>query len=206
MKIINVEQGSKEWILARKGVLTASNFSKVVQMSGKKSTSQKELTLDLVSQMFMDDVEETFISNFMQRGTDLEPLARKAYEEYALMPVEQVGLITSDCGQFGCSPDGLVSEDGMIEIKCPMAKNHLKYLNDNKIPSIYFCQIQGGLMVTERKWCDFISFNPEIKINNGLFIKRMYRDDDFIGKLISEIQNVIKNKNSIYNDLISRYN
>ena len=201
MKILNVKQGSEEWLDARRGVLTASNFSKVVTSTGKPSKSQDDLVLELVAQSLLDEVEETFMSDDMHRGMDLEPLARRAYQEETFNAVDEVGFMVSDSDEFGYSPDGIIDDDGLIEIKCPKAKNHLKYLSEEKLPTKYVAQVQGGLLVSGRKWCDFVSFHPDIKLNEGLFIVRVERDEDFIAKLLEEIDSVIEQKNEILHNL-----
>jgi len=182
MEILNIEQGSEEWLNARRGIPTASNFSKIIQNNGKKSTQENAYCYLLASQILSHcDDELQYTNAAMERGTELEPDARAAYEQYAFNPVEQVGFIKN----YGCgySPDGLVGADGLIEIKCPNQATHTKYLYNNVIPSEYFAQVQGGLYITGRAWCDFVSFHPNFKGNKKIFIIRVYRDEEFIDKL-----------------------
>ena len=105
-------------------------------------------------------------------------------KEKTLNLVNEVGLIKSDCGNFGFSPDGLIDEEGIIEIKCLEAEAHSEIILDNKMPLDYKCQVQGGLWISERKWCDFIAYNHYHKNEDKkLLIFRIERDEDFIKKL-----------------------
>lgn len=187
MKIIDVEQGSDEWLSLRKGVLTASNFSKIITSKGEPSKSANDYAYELAAQTLMQDVEETYKSPEMMRGNELEPLAREAYEQWSFNSVKECGFMLSNCEKFGYSPDGLVGDDGLIEIKCPKAKNHLKYLKGGKCPTEYYAQVQGGLFVSKRKWCDFISYHPDFYDEHQLFVFRVLPDLDFISKLAERI-------------------
>jgi putative phage-type endonuclease len=200
MEIIkNIEQGSEEWFKMRLGVATASNFSKIVTSTGKLSTTLSAYALDLASQSLLEEQEESYQNEAMRRGNELEPEAKQAYQEATFNSVEEVTFIT--CGDYGYSPDGLVSEDGLIEIKCPQANTHTKYLCDNKLPTAYIQQVQGGLMVSGRKWCDFVSYHPSFKGDKKLFIVRVERDEEFIKALKAGIDLVIKKRNEILEKL-----
>ena len=189
MQILNVEQGSPEWIQARAGLATASNFSKIVTSKGDLSKSIKEYGLVLASQTLVDEVEPSFKNGHMARGNDLEFWAVDAYEEYTFDKVERVGFMK--CDGYGYSPDGLVGENGLIEVKCPMQKVHLKYIAEGVVPLEYYQQIQGALFVSGREWCDFVSYNPTFKGKHKLFIKRVFRDEHFIAWLEIGIRKVI---------------
>lgn len=195
-KIVNCVQGSDEWLQERLGVATASNFDKVITSTGKESTQFDKYAFELASQLLMGKPEETYKNQAMARGNELEPIARQAYQEFSWNIVEIIGMYKSDCGNFGYSPDGLIGEDGLIEIKCPQATTHLKYLVDNKLPSDYVAQVQGGLFISGRKWCDFISFHPDFK-EKKLFVKRVVRDEDFISKLEANLTKTIALRDSI---------
>lgn len=189
MEIINCEQGSKTWLKARLGVATASNFSKIVTSKGEPSKQLKPYAIKLASELLTVEHEESFLNKDMERGNELEPEARQAYQEYVFCEVQEVGFMS--CKDCGYSPDGLVGEDGLIEIKCPNQTTHTKYLYEDRLPVEYWAQCQGGLMVSGRKYLDFISYNPTFE-HNSLFIKRVYRDEDFIKKLIQGIVKVIQ--------------
>lgn len=189
MLIHNCEQGSDEWLELRKGVATASNFSKIITATGKESATLEKYAFDLATDTLLTKIEEGYKNANMQRGNDLEAMARQAYQEqiddFAL--VEECGFITTDCGRFGYSPDGLI-DDGLIEIKCPLAKTHFGYILDDKCPSDYYAQVQGGLFITGKKWIDFISYHPDFR--QPLFVKRVERDEEFIAKLVALLEKV----------------
>ena len=202
MKIIReIEQGSDEWHKLRMGVATASNFSKIVTSTGEISKTIDSYALELATEFFLTKPEESYKSAAMERGTELEPEARQVYEENGLISVEQVTFIKSDCGNYGYSPDGLVDEDGLIEIKCPQDTTHLDYIIKNKLPTTYKNQVQGGLMVSGRKWCDFVSYHPNFQEDKKLFIIRVERDEEFISKLKAGIDLVIKKRDKILQQL-----
>jgi len=178
MQILDCEQGSEKWLQLRRGVATASNFSKIVTTKGKISEQLRDYAFQLVSETITDLQDESYKSADMQRGNDLEPDARNAYQQHTLSLVKEVGFMKNDF--YGYSPDGLVGDDGLVEFKCPNQKTHTKYLYNNKLPTEYVAQVQGGLYVSGRKWCDFVSFHPNFIADKKLFLIRVYRDDEFI--------------------------
>ena len=105
--------------------------------------------------------EETYKNGAMLRGTEMEAEARAFYEITSKCTIKQVGFCLA--AGYGASPDGLIEEDGTLEIKCPMLATHVSYLIDGRMPTEYFQQVQGGLLVTGRKWCDFISYYPGMR-------------------------------------------
>lgn len=190
MKIINnISQNSEEWLRLRLGIPTASEFSKIITSEGKLSTQLRAYALKLASEKLLIELEDTYTNAAMQRGSDLEPEARQAYEEYTFNTVEQVAIILHD--NCGYSPDGLVGEDGSVEFKSPLAPNHVKYMYEDRLPVEYKSQCQGGLYVSGRKWIDFCSYHPGFSEDKKLFIKRVYRDEEFISKLKEGIDKVI---------------
>ncbi len=200
MQIINnIEQGTDEWRNLRLGKATASNFSKLVTSTGAESKTLPKYALELATEMLVIEPEEGFKSDAMQRGNDLEPLAREAYEQYSFNIVDQVAFF--DCNDYGYSPDGLVGKDGLVEIKCPNATTHTKYLFEDRVPVEYVAQCQGGLMITGRKWLDFCSFHPNFQDDKKLFIKRVERDEEFISKLKKAIDKVIELRNDYLNKI-----
>ena len=201
MKILNLEQGSDEWFRARLGVATASNFSKIITSTGSASSTLNDYALTLAAETLLETPDEAYKNADMERGNDLEPVARQYYEEYNFCEVKEVGFIVSDCGNYGYSSDGLVGSDGLIEIKCPKAKNHVQYMADKKCPTQYLAQIQGGLMVSGRKWCDFVSFHPDFIGYKKLFVVRVFRDEEFIVKLKRMISKLVLKKNEILNKI-----
>lgn len=201
MQIIrNIDQGSEEWLKLRLGVATASNFDKIITTTGKESESLKKYALQLATELMLETPEPSFKNDVMARGNELESLARDAYQEQTFKVVEQITMFKSDCGNFGYSPDGLVDDDGLVEIKCPIATTHFKYLLDNKMPTDYWQQVQGGLWVGQRKWIDFVSFNSYFR-DKKLFVIRVERDEEYIAKLAELANKVILIRDEYLNKL-----
>jgi hypothetical protein len=199
MQIIkNIDQGSDEWIQLRLGVATASNFDKIITAGGKQSTTLEKYALQLATDKMLTTPEPSYKNEAMIRGTELEPLARETYQEETFNIVEQITMFLSDCGNFGYSPDGLVGDDGLIEIKCPKATTHFQYIIDNKAPADYWQQLQGGLWLSGRKWIDFVSYHPDFKTKQ-LFIIRVERDETYIAKLAELANKVILLRNEYLN-------
>lgn len=192
MKIINCEQGTEEWLKHRLGIATASEFSKVITSTGKDSESIRDYALQLASELLTTEQDPIYTNDSMIRGTELEGDAREAYEEHFFCVVDTVGFMK--CDDYGYSPDGLIGDDGLIEIKCPSQKVHTKYLFNNKLPTEYKTQVQGGLLVSGRKWCDFISYHPGFIKPHNLFVKRIFRDEDYISALKAGLDKLTKLK------------
>lgn len=183
MKIIEAEQRSNEWFKARLGIPTASCFSHIITTLGKPSTQRTKYMYKLAGERVAQSSEEGYQNAAMLRGIELEEEARKFYELTSNAQVKQVGFCLSDCGRYGASPDGLVEDKGQIEIKCPSLAVHVSYLMDGSLPSDYFQQTQGQLLVTGREWSDFISYYPGIK---PLKV-RVQREEKFLKCLESEL-------------------
>jgi len=199
MQIIrNIDQNSEEWLQLRLGVATASKFYKIITADGKQSDTIEKYALQLAIDTMLTTPEPSYKSADMIRGTELEPFAREAYQEETFSIVEQITMFLSDCGNFGYSPDGLVGDDGLIEIKCPKAITHFQYIIDNKGPSDYWQQLQGGLWLSGRKWIDFVSYHPDFKTKQLLII-RVERDENYIAKLAQLANKVILLRNEFLN-------
>lgn len=187
MKIVDVDQGSPAWLQARIGVLTASNMDKVITpKTGKPSASMTPLSYRMLAEEVLGRPLDDAASGFMERGRELEGEARAWYEFEHNCEVQQVGLVLRDDGKVGCSPDGLVGDDGGVEIKCPAAHTHMGYLL-GAIPDEYYCQIQGSLWMTGRTWWDFVSYNPEMPP----VCLRYQRDEEFIAKLAAAAETLL---------------
>lgn len=163
MIVLDVQQGSSEWVQARCGVPTASCFDMIITSKGEPSKQRQKYLYKLAGEKVIGLAEETYKNEVMLRGTDLEEEARKFYQLVTDTLVSTVGFCLSDDLKCGSSPDGLVEESGGIEIKCPSLAVHVGYLIDNKLPCDYYQQVQGNLLVTGRKWWDFVSYYPGIK-------------------------------------------
>lgn len=182
MIIHPAKQGAPEWIAARIGLPTASNFDQIVTPGGKASTSAAKYLAQLAAEWFLgcslDDIE----TPYMERGTQLEASAVAWYELATDSDTQEVGLCLLDDGSAGASPDRLVGEDGALEIKCQSPQVHMQYVLGG-IGSKYRVQVQGQLWVTGRKWCDLCSFHPTLPRAKV----RIERDDEFIASLEREV-------------------
>lgn len=163
MKIIDCEQKSPEWHAARCGIPTASGFDKIVTSQGVPSKQRQKYMYQLAGERVCNVAEESYQNAAMLRGIEIEEEARKFYEFTTGESARKVGFCVSDCGRWGASPDGLVGEDGLLEIKCPSLAVHVGYLLDAKLPTDYFQQTQGQLYVTGRRWSDFLSYYPGLR-------------------------------------------
>jgi predicted phage-related endonuclease len=138
----------------------------------------------------------------MEWGTQTEPMARIAYEAHANVFVEQVAFVDhSTIEWFGCSPDGLVGETGLLEIKCPASKTHIKYLLGGKPPAKYVPQMQCQMAVTGREWCDFVSYDPRLPEDLQLFVVRLERDEEYIKAMEAEVEKFLGEVSEMYSKL-----
>lgn len=173
----DVVQGEEAWHKLRLGLPTASKFDKIVtpvKLQATKSSTSEAYMCQLLAEWIIGQPCDMGGNKFMERGTELEPDARKLYALLNTVKVDRVGFCTTDDGTIGCSPDGLIKVDGQVvavgglEIKCPMAPGHVKYLLDaiaNKgqaelLYSEYRLQVQGSLFVTKLDWWDIVSYAP----------------------------------------------
>lgn len=179
---IDCEQGSQEWLEARLGVPSASNFGKVVSATGKLSTQRKAYMLDLIAEKLTGETTSFTTTSWIERGNELEPEAADLYAFMTGRECEEKGFLLDDSKAFGCSPDRIVG-DGGLEIKCPKPATHVEYLLAGKVPTKYLPQIQGCMLVTGAKWWDFMSYCPGIKP----LIVRVERDEKYIEKLKAEL-------------------
>ena len=197
MRIIECEQRSPEWFECRLGIASASHFGEILSPTGIPSKSAEKYMYRLACEFVSKQVEETFQSKDMLRGIELEPEARQMYSLINDVEVEEVGFCVMDDLNVGCSPDGLVGGDGLIEIKCLIASNHVSCVLKNKFPTVYISQIQGQLFVTGRKWCDVVLFYPNLKP----LIIRVERDEEFIKKLRVELEVFCINLETVINKI-----
>lgn len=198
-----IEQGSKEWLELRLGKVTASRIADVLA-KGKsgEALSREDYRYELVVQRLTGDPGESFTNAAMEWGTATEPQARIAYEAQADVFVEQVPFVLHPTIEwFGCSPDGLIGDKGLLEIKCPNSKTHIKYLNAGKPPAKYAPQMQCQMAVTGRQWCDFVSFDPRLPGDLQLFVVRLDRDDDYIKSMEVEVVKFLDEVATMYKQL-----
>ncbi len=184
------EQGSTEWLYERVGNATGSKFANIMatRKDKKEAAPRYNYKMELVVERITGKPTETFVSQFMLWGTEQEPAARMAYEQRTGAMVAQTGYRSHPTiARCGGSVDGLVDDDGIIEIKCPTTFNHLETMLADNMPEEHAAQVQGYLWIHDRQWCDFISYDPRLPRGLDLFVKRIYRDDDYIAELSANV-------------------
>lgn len=185
-----IEQGTPEWHQLRLGKVTASRVADILaQTRTGPSASRQNYLIELALQRSTGTIEPSYTNAAMEWGTQTEPQARVAYEVETGNFVDQVAFIDHPTiANFGCSPDGLIGDDGLIEIKCPNSATHWEYFKAKKPPQKYVTQIQTQLCVTGRKWCDFVSFDPRMPSRSQLLIVRVDRDEAFIAEIEEKVK------------------
>lgn len=201
----HLEQGSEEWLAARRGIVTASVVGELVTpktLTVANNDKSRALTALLVAERITGWSDPNFMSADMQRGHDVEPIARDLYSE-TVAPVTELGFMVREftmpwdsnelvqsvdevppTWKLGYSPDGLVGDDGLIEVKAPRAKTHLMTHLSGEMPLHHMPQIQAGLLVADREWCDFISFYAGMPP----FIKRVHRDEKWGAVIVEAVE------------------
>lgn len=195
MRIIECQQGTQAWFSARCGIPTASNFDCIITTKGEPSKQMKKYLYQVAGERITGIAEETYQNAAMLRGQEVEDEARKFYEFSTGQEVKEVGFCLAD--GYGASPDGLVGKEGLLEIKCPLISTHVSYLLENKLPSEYFIQTQGQLLVTGKKWVDFISYYGGMKP----LIVRTFRDEKFIKSLRVELELFVNELKEVINKI-----
>jgi hypothetical protein len=184
---LDCEQGSPEWFAARLGIPTASRFGDIITAKTLKlSASCERYAHELIASEVLGYDVELASSGFMARGTALESKAVSYYEMQHDCETETVGFILRDDRRVGCSPDRLVGTNGLLEIKCPSASVHIGYLLEESIG--YRLQVQGQLWLTEREWCDTVSYNPDLP---SMFM-REERDEKVIAAIAAGVDQFIE--------------
>lgn len=184
-----IEQLSDEWFAQRLGKVTASRVKDVMaKTKSGPSATRKNYMMELLCQRLTGAREEGFTNSAMQRGTELEPLARSAYEMYRDAVVTEAEFIIHPVhSQTGASPDGFVGEEGLIEVKCPNTAQHIACIQSGSYDKKYLYQMQHQMACTGRKWCDFVSFDDRLPEPLQLFVARVEREDNLINDMMDEI-------------------
>ena len=184
-----MDQRSDEWFSARLGKVTASGVADVMaRTKSGPAASRENYMMQLLCERLTGRKDDGFTTPAMQRGVDLEPLARSAYEvESGLMVVETGLCIHPKIPNFGASPDGLVGDDGLLEIKCPNTKAHVEFLRTGKPAGEYIWQMMAQMACTDRRWCDFVSFDDRMPEPLQFKCVRIHRDEEVITSMISGV-------------------
>lgn len=185
----NIEQGSLEWLKLRAGKVTASRVADVIAKTKTGvSASRAKYAGELIAERLTGSPAERYSNAAMAWGTEMEPEARSAYEYNRAAKVEQVAFVLHPTiGDSGASPDGLVGDDGLVEIKCPETHTHIETLLGQAVPSKYVTQMQWQMACTGRAWCDFVSYDPRLPEPMRFFCKRVMRDEVTIAELEREV-------------------
>lgn len=211
MHLLSLEQESEEWLKVRLRLVTASRFSDILtkprskadKEAGALSDTANSYMMELAAQIITN--EQKHVSSApLEWGSKHESSACAEYEIEHGMDVDHVGICIHGSRMVGGSPDGLVGESGIIEIKCPHnSVNHLKTILAGTMPSYHTPQVQGNLWLLEREWCDFISFDPRIDPDSKLrlFCTRVYRDDQYIKRLEKEVMSFTEKLSHLMSEL-----
>lgn len=199
-----IEQGTDEWFAARIGKVTASRVADVIAKTKTGySSSRDNYMAQLICERLTNQKGESFTNAAMQHGTETEPLARAAYEALKDVLVDEVGFIPHPkILMAGASPDGLIGDNGLLEIKCPNTATHIDTLLSETVPGKYNTQMQFQMACTDREWCDFVSFDNRLPTELQLFVKRVPRDNVFIRLIEGEIVQFIAELDDKINKLM----
>lgn len=185
---MSAPQGSAEWLAARAGCLTASAIADMLAKTKTgEAASRANLRARLVAERLTGIPQDGFSNAAMQWGNEQEPFARAAYEIHSGNLVDQTGLVMHPSIPYaGASPDGLIDECGLVEIKCPNTATHIEYLLSSTPPKKYQPQMMWQMECTGRQWCDFVSFDPRMPEHLQLFVVRFERDEERLDDLRKE--------------------
>lgn len=183
------QQRSDEWYRARAGKVTASRLCDVMaKTKSGYSAARKNYMMELLCQRLGGGIPEKFVSAPMQRGIDLEPIARGVYEAVRGELVDETGLVMHpSVKDFGASPDGLVGDDGLLEIKCPNTSTHVDFLRTKKPKREYVLQMHGQMLCTGRSWCDFLSYDDRLPGLEFAMVT-VHRDEAMAKSIIEEVE------------------
>ena len=207
MSLADIKQRSDAWIKIRLGLVTASRVYEVLarQKNGKPYAARANYAAELIAERLSGEPAMSFVSAAMQWGIDRESDARAAYEFYRDVTVAEVGFVRHSMLAAGASPDGLVGNDGLIEIKCPNTATHIETLRTGAIDPAYLDQMQWQMACTGRQWCDFISFDPRMPESMAMWVRRHPRDDARIAEMEAEVTAFLSEIEAAIADLCRLY-
>jgi len=184
-----MEQRTPDWQAARLGKATASRIADIVARTRSGySTSRANYAAQLVCERLTGVQAEAYVNAAMAWGTEKEPEARRLYEFEHDVEIVSVGFLDHPTiAMSGASPDGLIGDVGLLEVKCPITATHIETLLGQSIPGRYVTQMQWQMAVTGRQWCDFVSYDPRLPAELRLFVRRVWRDSHLIAELEAEV-------------------
>jgi len=185
-----IEQRTEQWYADRLGHATGSRASDI--LAGKDTQARRGYLTQIVTERLTNRQQDGYINADMQRGIDIEPVARAAYQASREL-VDEVGFVRHPTIQwFGASPDGLVGDDGLIELKCPRSTTHLDYWQSGKPPAKYVPQMLAQLSCTRRKWVDFVSFDDRFPEHLQLYVARFQPTEEIIEQFEQKVIEFLK--------------
>ena len=204
MRIVDdIEQGSDQWKLDRLGKVTASSVKSVLSKGRGSAPSKMAETymMELIADILTGELKPFFENDAMKWGTETEPQARSMYSvKNDFVEVREVAYVEHN--EFILiSPDGLIGDDGLLEIKCPNTTTQLKRALSDDYSADYKAQIQMQLWVTEREWCDFLSFDPRLECEAGYLQQRVFRDEEYIEEMKVKVYAFVEKMNELINIL-----
>ena len=207
MKIVDCEQGSPQWHAARLGKMTASRMADVTAKTKTGwGAARANYAAELIAERLTGAAAERFTNAAMQWGTEQEPAARAMYAFMTGLPVVEVGAVLHPSIEMTlASPDGLVGEDGLVEIKCPNTATHIETLLGGEIDGKYVKQMQWQMACTGRAWCDFVSFDPRLPADMQIDIQRVERDPAMIAELEQAVRLFLADVDATVARLIGKF-
>ena len=194
-----IAQGTDEWHLMRLGKVTGSRVAELMaKTKSGESSSRKNYMMELLCQRLTGKRVELFATQAMQRGTDLEPIARSCYEAATGIMVREASFVFhSTIMPFGASPDGFVGDDGLLEIKCPNTAQHVEFLTNRKPDGKYIWQMHAQMACTGRMWCDFVSFDDRMPDALQYACVRVNADKEKLVELEKEVVRFLEELDSL---------
>lgn len=202
-----IVQGSPEWLALRVGKVTASRVADLMATTKAGwAASRANYMAELVVERLTGASTPSFTNDAMRWGTEQEPHARQAYAQRCGCDVFEVAFIDHpEIAMTGASPDGLVGDDGLVEIKCPNTATHLETLETGAIPGKYLTQMAWQMACTGSAWCDFVSYDPRLPRPMQLFVKRVDRDVSLVLELEAGVTEFIAELDAKIARLRERY-
>ena len=203
-----MEQGTPEWHAERCGKVTASRIADVMaKTKSGPGAARKNYMAELLTERLTGQPRESFTSSAMQWGTDTEPQARAMYSLEYDVDVVEVGFVPHpDVANAGASPDGLVYDDGLVEIKCPNTATHIDTLRTGKIDRRYILQMHWQMICTGREWCDFVSFDPRLPDAMQMFVKTVPLDGDLSVEINQSVADFLAELDAMESEMRQKFN
>lgn len=200
-----MEQGSGEWFQARLGRATASRFKDVLARlkSGEPAQARIDYLIEIATERLSGQPSEHPVNSYMRWGTEQEPFAREAYCQRTGLEVDEVGFIKHRTLMAGCSPDGIIDLEGVLEIKCPASNTHAETLLLG-MHAKHLPQVQGAMWITGAGWADFVSFDPRMPPNLRLYTQRIERNDIYIANLATAVEDFLGAVDEMVSNLLEK--